>query len=451
MAITTVVGASGRILAVTVDGAQAHALASQYSSAIAGVSGLTSYDLVPGSNSSLSDASVSQGVITQGGSYSIDGDVAYIAAGSYGATDTLNGAVSIDLSNDTASNISLLTGSWVGVSVQAGNQNGTFIGGVGDNTFTGTGKTGNWNIATGSGNDTISGTDGNNTIGGGTGNNLITLGAGTNAVRSEGQDTIDGSAGTDTVTLLGGSSVVTLGNNATVYDTTYDNNVTVGSNGFITGGSSSTYFATGTTATVAGGLNDTISAAGDFQQVRGTGNSISVGGSLSFLNGTGNTTITAGNATMFGASGLNAQFDGTSGYSLFVGNEGDEAISAASSHGVLQAFAGTGNTTVIGGTGADTLVGGTGNATLEGGSGSANLFALNKGAAGGNYTISDFGSAAGNLMALYQYGLQNNGGLENVLSNATVAGGNTTIALSDGSNITFVGVTDLKASNFNLS
>jgi len=435
MAITTVVGASGQILAVTVDGAQAHALASQYSSAIAGVSGLTSYDLVPGGNSSPSNASVSQGVITQAGSYSITGDVAYVAAGSYAPTDTLNGAVSIDLSNDTASNIELLTGSWVGVSVQAGNQNGVFIGGVGNNTFAGTGKTGNWNIATGSGNDTISGTDGNNTIDGGTGNNLITLGSGTNVVRSEGQDTIDGSAGTDTVTLLGGSSVVTLGANATVYDTTYANSVSVGSNGFITGGSSSTYFATGTTATVAGGLNDTISAAGDFQQIRGTGN----------------TTITAGNATMFGASGLNAQFDGTSGYSLFVGNDGDEAISAASSHGVLQAFAGTGNTTVIGGTGADTLVGGTGDATLEGGSGSANLFALNKGAAGGNYTISDFGSAAGNLMALYQYGLQNNGGLENVLSNATVAGGNTTIALSDGSKITFLGVTDLKASSFNLS
>jgi len=54
-------------------------------------------------------------------------------------------------------------------------------------------------------------------------------------------------------------------------------------------------------------------------------------------------------------------------------------------------------------------------------------------------------------MALYQYGLQNNNGLANVLSSATVAGGNTTIALSDSSKITFVGVSDLNASNFTLS
>ncbi|MBS1051806.1 calcium-binding protein [Gluconobacter japonicus] len=451
MAITTVVGASGQILAVTVDGAQAQALANQYSSAISGVSGLTSYDLVPGSNSSFS-AGVSQGVLTQSGSYSINGDVQYIAAGSYAAQDTLTGSVAIDLSKNTASSVSLLTGAWDGVSVVAGNQSGSVVSSVGNNFFLGAGKTGSWNIVTGSGNDTILGSNGNNTIDGGTGNNLIYLGSGTNVVRSEGQDTIDGSNGTDTVTLLGGSSVVNLHANATVYDTTGSNSVTVGNNSFITGGSSSTYFTTGASATVSGGLNDTISAAGDLQQIRGTGNTISVDGSLSFLNGTGNTTITAGNATLFGASGLNVQFDGTSGYSLFVGTGGDETISAASSHGVLEAFASNGgNTTIIGGTGADTLVAGSGNATFTGGSGGSNLFALNGGLAGGDYTITDFGSAAGNLVALYRYGLQNNDGLQNVLSAATVAGGNTTIALNDGSKITFVGVTDLKASDFTLS
>ncbi|KXV34952.1 hypothetical protein AD940_04990 [Gluconobacter thailandicus] len=450
MAITTVVGASGVTLAVTVDGAQAQALASQYSSAVSGVSGLTSYDLVPGSNSSFS-AGVSQGVITQSGSYSIVGDVQYVSAGSYAEQDTLTGSVAIDLTKNTASSVSLLTGAWDGATVFVGNQNGSFVGGVGNNVFLGAGKTGSWNIATGSGNDTILGTNGNTTIDGGTGANLIYLGSGTNTVRSEGQDTIDGTNGTDTVTLLGGSSVVNLHDNATVYDTTGSNSVTVGNNSFVTGGSSSTYFTTGASATVSGGLNDTISAAGDLQQIRGTGNSISVDGSLSFLNGTGNTTITAGNATLFGASGLNVQFDGTSGYSLFVGGDGDETISAASSHGVLEAFAGSGTTTLIGGTGADTLVGGTGNSTLTGGSGSSNLFALVDGHAGGDYTVTDFGSAAGNLMALYQYGLQNNNGLQDVLNAATVAGGNTTIALNDGSKITFVGVTDLKASDFTVS
>ncbi|QDH16956.1 calcium-binding protein [Swingsia samuiensis] len=472
MAVTTVVGASGHILAVTVDGAQAEALAKQYSSAVtAAKSRLTSYDLVPGSNNSISSPTgVAQGIITQGGSYNINGDVAYIAAGSYGPLDspygpkrgnvnpqdTLRGAATINTSGDTAKSINILAGDWDGVTVNiANNQNGKFVGGVGDNVFNGKGLTGSWNIATGSGNDTINGTNGNNTIAGGTGNNAIYLGQGRNIVLSEGQDTVTGVAGSrDTVTLLGGSSLVNIRENATVFDAADHNQVTVGTNSFITGGSSSNYSINGGTGTVFGGQSDTISAAGDMQQVRGDSNNLSVAGSLQFLNGTGNTAITAGQATMFGASGLHLTFDATNTdgqENLFVGNDGDEYISAASSHGTLHAFAGTGDTTIIGGTASDTLVGGTGKSTLQGGSGDSNLFAITKGHAGSEYTIQDFGSAAGNLMALYQYGLQNNGGLQNVLSHATVAGGNSTIALDDGSKITFVGVTQLSTKNFTLS
>ncbi|AQS91783.1 beta strand repeat-containing protein [Gluconobacter albidus] len=456
--ITTVVGASGQTFAVTVNGGQTQLLAQQYQTALSTLhtsGGLESYDLVAGSNSATG-SNPGHGLISQGGDYSVSGGTTqYISVGSYSESgqDTLNSAVSLDVSGSTASSISVLAGDYAGVTFKAGNQNGTFVGGVGNNTFNGAGSSGNWTVATGDGNDTITGTSGNNTISGGVGNNSIVLGSGTNVVRSEGQDTIDGLTGTDTVTLLGGSSVVTLGSNATVYDTTSHNTVSGGNNSFITGGSSSTYFSTGAMSTVSGGLNDTISASADLWQVRGTSNSITASGSLTFLNGTGATTVSAGTSTLFGASGLDLLLVGGSASStnLFVGGDGNETVSAASSNGTLHAFAGKGNETIIGGSSADTLVGGSGSATLTGGSGAANLFALTKGAAGGDYTITDFGSAAGNLMALYQYGLQNNNGLANVLSSATVAGGNTTIALSDSSKITFVGVSDLNASNFTLS
>lgn len=456
--ITTVVGASGQTFVVTVTGGQAQLLAQQYQTAVStlqAAGGLDSYDMAPGSNSATG-SNAGQGLISEGGQFTLtDSSTQYVAVGSYSTTgqDTLNSAVSLDLSGSTASNISVLAGDWAGVTLTASNQDGTFIGGIGNNTFNGGSSTGNWVVATGDGNDTITGTNGNDTISAGLGDNQITLGSGTNVVLSEGQDTIDGTTGTDTVTLLGGSSVVTLGANATVYDTTSHNTVSGGNNSFITGGSSSTYFSTGALSTVSGGLNDTISASADLWQIRGTSNSITASGALTFLNGTGATTVSAGTSTLFGASGLDLMLvDGSaSSTNLFVGGDGSETVSAASSNGTLHAFAGTGDETIIGGSASDTLVGGSGSATLTGGSGAANLFALTKGTAGGDYTITDFGSAAGNLMALYQYGLQNNNGLASVLANATVSGGNTTIELSDNSKITFVGVTDLNASDFTLS
>ncbi|GBR51742.1 hypothetical protein AA106555_0667 [Neokomagataea thailandica NBRC 106555] len=450
MAVVTVHGTTARTLAVTVDGARAQALANQYASGINSQFGANSSSVIDLVAGTVSSGSYGHGAISEGGNYSIGGSLSNITVGAYDVVDTLNAAVSIDLTQSTASGVSIIAGDWAGVTVNPGSQSGIFVGGVGNNLFAGSQASGNWNIATGSGNDTINATNGNNTIAGGTGYNLITVGSGTNSVLSEGQDTIRGTSGTNTVTLLGGSSLVSLGANSTIIDGAQDNNVSFGTNSYVTAGSASSYFSTGSISTVVGGLNDTISATGNLQVVRGSTNNISVSGALSFLNGTGSTTITAGTSTIFGATALNAQLVG-SGTSLFVGNDGGETVSGASYTGVLHAFAGTGNDSITGGTGADTLVGGTGNATLTGGTGAANLFALNKGSAGGNYTIEDFGSAAGNLMALYQYGLQNNNGLQSVLQNATVAGGNTTIQLSDNSKITFVGVTNLKASNFTLS
>ena len=64
------------------------------------------------------------------------------------------------------------------------------------------------------------------------------------------------------------------------------------------------------------------------------------------------------------------------------------------------------NVSIAGGTGADTLVAGLGAQTLTGGSGAANIFVIAANGTHGaaNITISDFGSAAGNMVGLFGYG-----------------------------------------------
>ena len=93
---------------------------------------------------------------------------------------------------------------------------------------------------------------------------------------------------------------------------------------------------------------------------------------------------------------------------------------------------------MIGGSGADTLVAGLGNSTLTGGIGSSNMFMFTDGAAGGNVTISDFGSAAGNLVGLFGYGANE---VKNALASATDTAGGSSIKLSDITTVTFTNLT----------
>ena len=93
--ITTVVGASGQTFVVTVSGGQTQLLAQQYQTAVSTLhasGGLDSYDLVPGSNGATG-STTGQGLISQGGDYTISGGTTqYIAAGSYSTTgeDNMN-------------------------------------------------------------------------------------------------------------------------------------------------------------------------------------------------------------------------------------------------------------------------------------------------------------------------------------------------------------------------
>ncbi|MGH7211957.1 MAG: hypothetical protein ACREF1_10925, partial [Acetobacteraceae bacterium] len=64
---------------------------------------------------------------------------------------------------------------------------------------------------------------------------------------------------------------------------------------------------------------------------------------------------------------------------------------------------------------------------------------------GGTETVFGFNAAKGDAINLQGYG---SGEAQNDLANAAIAGGNTTLTLSDHTQVTFVGVTGLNASAF---
>jgi len=479
MAVVTVVGSSGMTVQVTVEGARMQTLASSYATQILNASNrgdLTSVDLVNGSNASpSSNGSVIQGVITTGGAFSVQGNYTNLIIGSQGAplgsaaqntpVSPLSTPVTVDGTGITASNLSVMAGTTAGTSFYAGNYNGTFVATMGNNLFDGSNHKGNWTIATGDGNDTIIAANGVNNIRAGDGQNVITLGSGTNFVGSEGQDTITGvENSSDTVTLLGGNSIVTLKSNSLVVDSALSGSqISVGINSTVFGGTGSTVSFTGSTGTIAGAIGDTISAAGNLQVYHGSDQAISVSGALQFISGTGNTSINAGLGTIWGANDLHATVN-TSGLALFTANQpsttGSQYIDASSSKGTLEAWTGAGNNTVIGTSGSDHFVFGTqfensngdSFATVTGGDGAANTFGVLAGHNGGDITITDFGSAAGNMFFMYNYKPADaDQAVKNLLATATVAGGNTTLQLDNNMKVTFLGVTDLKASNIVIS
>jgi RTX calcium-binding nonapeptide repeat (4 copies) len=449
VAIVTVMGASGGTVNVTVDGGDTLALANSYAKTLLNsAAGKSFSNLRNGINTSAGNNAV--GVITVGGAYALDGAYVNIVAGALSQGNSGNILTErVDISGlGITAPVDVIAGSLGGTTFLGGDAGGSFLATAGDNTFVGV--SGDFTVNTGAGNDLIDTGNGNDTVDAGAGDNQIYLGSGANMVASMGQDTIIGSSGTQMVTIYGGNSLVVLGNNASVTDMAAGSTISVGGASTVSGGTQDQVTFTGTTGTIAGATADTISAAGDLQVAMGTGNSISVAGSLTFLNGTGMTTVTAGQATIFGAGGLDMTVQ-SSGQILFVADQGNETLDGAMSSMPLHAFADSGDVTFIGSSGSDTLVGGTGNTTMTGGAGD-NLFAFTKGpSSGGDNVITDFGSSAGNIVGLYQYGYENDNGLQTLLEAATVAGGNSTIQLSDSTKITFVGVTDLKASDFTLS
>lgn len=195
-------------------------------------------------------------------------------------------------------------------------------------------------------------------------------------------------------------------------------------------------------------------------------------GQLEYIGGSGSSTVVAGSgsATVFGGTGGGDYFGGANGNSVIFAGQGASTVTALNGDMVFLdggannlVVAGAGNVTLAGGgstgnnffaagsgadligagSGNDLFLAGTGTATLSGGGGS-NLYAFVNGASGGSDLITDFKVGA-DLISLQGYG---NGAVAAALQSAHVAGGSTTINLSDGTQITFLGVTNLTSSSF---
>ncbi|MFT8718584.1 beta strand repeat-containing protein [Acetobacter sp.] len=461
MVLVTVQGASsGAHVVVTVDGAigdQMASLVTDFSNTLEGqIDAIDGINLVPGTQA-FGGNQFGYAVATVPGAYSVTGGVNAISFGGALGQGVPSGHFQIDASGVTSSFVSVEGGSTGGVQFQAGSSSGTFVAGAGNNAFTGDQMSGagDWYVFTGAGNDTVIAGAGKNVINTGLGDNFVNVSNGTNTIYSYGHDTIYGTncAGNQVVSLYGGSSFVTIGQDSYVDDLSAGGNaVTVGGGSTVMGGTGDSISLNGGSSTVLGGSNDTISASEDALVARSDNANVSVSGSLTFIGGTGTSTITAAQSTIFGAGDLNAVVNGTgSGETLFVANSGNETLDASGSASGVHAFgniAGTsGSQVFIGGTGADSLVAGVGDATMTGGTGAANLFAFRDGIAGGNYVITDFGSAIGNSVALLNYSAD---GLQNALNNQTTTNGNTTIKLDDNTTITFNNVTSLNSGDFQI-
>lgn len=253
-------------------------------------------------------------------------------------------------------------------------------------------------------------------------------------------------------TLSQSGGTARIGDNASVTDTSAGGNT----------------IHAGINDTLSGGVRDTISAAGNFQVNNGSSNSITVNGPLTFLGGSGDTTLQSQNATIYGTAHSTYHYVGThagntqlyyndnsanmAGVTRFNDTDpnkgGHILFDASSSHGSLVANVGK-NDTVVGGSASDTIsvnnmTDGNGAATLSGGSGAPNLFQfLND--KGGQYTITDFGSAAGNTVGISSSQM---GNIQHILDTASVSGGDTTISLDDQTKITFLNDTHLKPNDF---
>ncbi|MBV9785752.1 MAG: hypothetical protein JO264_18250, partial [Acidisphaera sp.] len=112
--------------------------------------------------------------------------------------------------------------------------------------------------------------------------------------------------------------------------------------------------------------------------------------------------------------------------------------------GTNETFAGSGDMLMIEGSGNSTFYSGSSNAEVFGGSGS-DLYAFVNGQGGGNDLIVGFKAGTDHL-SLQGYGAAGVAAAETQA--ATGVGGNTVINLSDGTQITLVGVSGLSSSSF---
>ncbi|WP_146220638.1 hypothetical protein [Gluconacetobacter entanii] len=453
MQAVSITGAQGTTVSIATDSTFTNTLAQQYAQQVTAT--LSSDTMVAGTpGTDQSSAARTFVDITSGGTYTLDGSDTGIVIGGLNG-QSLSQAVSVNATGVTTP-VNVIAGDLGGVTYTAGSESGVFTAAAGNNVFSG--GSGDYVINTGAGRDTISTGTGQDTINAGIGAAAIYLAAANNTLDLQGADTVYGAdRAAQDVTLetrssVSGSASLDLGAKSHVTDTGSGNSMTVHGGSTVTGGTDDSVTLMNQQGlygledlleaqTMNSEAGDTISATGFVTINDPTGGDVSVDGCLRFLNARGTATVSAWRSTIYGSAGTDdlnitasddtyTDFDGSQG-------SGNEVFDGANSTGDIDAVGGSGN---------NTLIGGSGNNTLSGANG-INDFIFINGHAGGQDIIKDFGKSSANVVELSGYNMTQ-ASLQDMLANATVTGGNTTISLSDHTRVTFVGVTDLGAQNF---
>jgi endo-alpha-1,4-polygalactosaminidase (GH114 family) len=347
-------------------------------------------------------------------------------------------------------------------------------GGGANTIFLGSGR----NVVRANGNDLIAGGSGAATVTAGAGNPVVFFGAGdTHFVGGTGRATVVAGAGAATVAAHGGTQIW-LGAKPDVITTTGADTV-IGAAGAATvsatAGNALAFAGTGTMLFTAGtGVSTVVGNAGGTVSMNGgAGTLVALGyGRTVYQGGAGVTTLAAfaGSATVQaggggifvgGPGGSNSLVGGTGTSIFYGGGNGDTLAAGAGSRGdVLVAGGGAETLTGAGTAGAHSYYGGTGPDLIMLGSGSSQVL-VGSGvstivAGSGLELFAFFSGRASQVLfqgfnpSLDYLSLQGfaSGEAARALASAVISAGSETLALADGTRITFQGVTGLKSANF---
>ena len=345
-------------------------------------------------------------------------------------TDTTTGGSS---GTDTASTQPVLLLDNNAITVTAANYSAIIDGSIGPVTLYFKNDSGSTSVLAGSGGGqffladefdaTIVAGDGNYWVGhpvvDATGSMDVTLG--------NGNDTINDLFGASTITTGIGNTVVNLYEGNSIITFTGAGNDTV--NAGVEGNTNTAF-----------GVTD----AGDIVSVDASSSSAAVLISenlaqISFTNGSGDATIRGGNgSTTINAGGTGTVFYSAESYDFFIGSASPSSLSDmvtdnSTTNDTLVAGAGTTTINALASAGNVLIEAGTGSATLEGGTGS-DTFEV-QGLTTGSHTLTVDNWTTNDTLELQGFG-----GLTNI-TYATVSAG-VTATLTDGTVITFTGITD---------
>jgi len=263
-----------------------------------------------------------------------------------------------------------------------------------------------------------------------------------------GQDTVVVQSGADTIGAdagavggnlifgMAGSSLSYVGGNAV--DTIVAAVATIG------GGAAGVLafgMASGSLSYAGGNAAATVIGSGGVVNIQG-----GAGGGL-FAGGNADGNIVRGGSggmTVFGAAGSGSVVLGSAAANVVVAGSSSELVDASAATGLNEFFAGSGSDTLIGGSGVSSnyLFAGTGGATLTGG-GDGTYFGFQDGHAGAHVDIANWN--ASDFIGLNGYA---GGSDAAAAANQRQVGGDTTVTLSDNTEITFLGIGNVSATRF---